>query len=89
MARTLFRLTARRGALPFLPELGSRPYQLRRAKPVQWDSMARQYVAEALAGERELAVTEVAVRQAGERLWVAGKTENLRTDRPWTVAVDA
>lgn len=33
LARTLFRLTAHRGALPFLPELGSRLYQLRRAKP--------------------------------------------------------
>ena len=27
LARTLFRLTARRGALPFLPELGSRLYR--------------------------------------------------------------
>ena len=33
LARTLFRLTARRGALPFLPELGSRLYQLSREKP--------------------------------------------------------
>ena len=76
LARTLFRLTARRGALPFLPELGSRLYQLRRAKPVQWDSMARQYVAEALAGERELAVTEVAGTAGGRTSVGAGKTEN-------------
>ena len=88
LARTLFRLTARRGALPFLPELGSRLYQLRRAKPVQWDSMARQYVAEALAGERELAVTEVAVRQAGERLWVQVRLKTA-DGQAWTVAVDA
>ena len=81
LARTLFRLTARRGALPFLPEL-------RRAKPVQWDSMARQYVAEALAGERELAVTEVAVRQAGERLWVQVRLKTA-DGQAWTVAVDA
>ncbi len=88
LARTLFRLTARRGALPFLPELGSRLYQLRRAKPVQWDSMARQYVAEALAGERELAVTEVAVRQAGERLWVQVRLKTA-DGQAWTVTVDA
>lgn len=88
LQRALFRLTARRGALPFLPELGSRLYQLRRAKPVQWDSMARQYVAEALAGERELAVTEVAVRQAGERLWVQVRLKTA-DGQAWTVAVDA
>ena len=69
-------------------ELGSRLYQLRRAKPVQWDSMARQYVAEALAGERELAVTEVAVRQAGERLWVQVRLKTA-DGQAWTVAVDA
>ena len=88
LARVLFRLTARRGGLPFLPDLGSRLYQLRRAKPVQWDSMARQYVAEALAGERELAVTEVAVRQAGERLWVQVRLKTA-DGQAWTVAVDA
>lgn len=88
LARVLFRLTARRGQFPFLPELGSRLYQLRRAKPVQWDSMARQYVAEALAGERELAVTEVAVRQAGERLWVQVRLKTA-DGQAWTVAVDA
>ena len=88
LSRALFLLTARRGAFPFLPELGSRLYQLRRAKPVQWDSMARQYVAEALAGERELAVTEVAVRQAGERLWVQVRLKTA-DGQAWTVAVDA
>ena len=88
LQRALFKLTARRGSFPFLPELGSRLYQLRRAKPVQWDSMARQYVAEALAGERELAVTEVAVRQAGERLWVQVRLKTA-DGQAWTVAVDA
>ena len=33
LARVLYRLTARRGALPFLPNLGSRLYQLGREKP--------------------------------------------------------
>ena len=28
LARALYRLTARRGGLPFLPELGSRLYQM-------------------------------------------------------------
>ena len=30
VGEVLFRLTARRGSFPFLPELGSRMYQLRR-----------------------------------------------------------
>ena len=33
LARALYRLTARRGALPFLPALGSRLYQLGRERP--------------------------------------------------------
>ena len=56
LARVLYRLTARRGALPFLPELGSRLYQLGREKPSQRQALAAQYVAEALAEETELAV---------------------------------
>ena len=70
LARALFRLTVRRGSFPFLPELGSRMYLLRRAKPGQWESLARQYAAEALADEPELAVTGALVRADGERLWV-------------------
>lgn len=70
LTRVLFQLTARRGAFPFLPRLGSRMYLLRRAKPGQWESLARQYAAEALAEEAELAVTGAQVRQEGERLWV-------------------
>lgn len=70
LARVLFRLTARRGAFPFLPRLGSRMYLLRGAKPGQWESLARQYAAEALADEGELAVTGATVRPEGDRLWV-------------------
>lgn len=70
LARVLFRLSARRGAFPLLPEVGSRLYLLRSAKPGAWESLARQYVAEALAEEESLAVTDVRVRTEGERLWV-------------------
>ncbi|MDE7220473.1 MAG: hypothetical protein K2O45_12780 [Oscillospiraceae bacterium] len=51
LARVLFRLTARRGGLPFLPGLGSRLYLLSREPAAQRLSAARQYVAEALAEE--------------------------------------
>ena len=35
-----FRLTARRGQFPFLPELGSRLYQLGREKPSAREALA-------------------------------------------------
>ena len=67
----LFRLTARRGSFPFLPELGSRMYQLRREKPSAWDSRARQYAVEALADLDGVTVTDAAVRRERDALWVA------------------
>lgn len=58
LERVLFRLTARRGGLPLLPDLGSRLYLLAREPAAQRPSAARQYVAEALA-EEAVAVTDV------------------------------
>ena len=64
LQRVLFRLTARRGALPFLPELGSRLYTLASCPPAQRQGAAMQYVAEALAAEPGVSVTEVTLREA-------------------------
>ena len=50
---TLFRLTARRGSFPFLPELGSRLHLLGRASTRQRETLAGQYVAEALGVSRQ------------------------------------
>lgn len=61
LQRVLFKLTARRGSFPMLPELGSRLYELPRQKASEWEMLARQYVTEALTDERELTVTEVTV----------------------------
>ena len=47
LSRVLYRLTARRGAMPFLPELGSRLYQVPREKPSVRQSLAARYVAQA------------------------------------------
>lgn len=66
LARALYRLTARRGALPFLPQLGSRLYRLGREKPSERQALAAQYVAEALAEEPELSVQSVELAQEGE-----------------------
>ena len=57
--RVLFRLTARRGAMPFLPELGSRLYQVLREKPSARQALAAQYAAEALEEETDLKLSGV------------------------------
>lgn len=67
LARVLYRLTARRGGLPFLPELGSRLYQLGREKPSARQALAAQYVTEALRPEPDLTVRFVELAQTGER----------------------
>lgn len=63
LERVLFRLTARRGQFPPLPELGSRLYQLGRESAAQRLSAARQYAAEALAQE-PVTVTDVLLTPA-------------------------
>ena len=65
LERALFRLTARRGTFPFLPELGSRLWQLGQVSADGRQSAAEQYVAEALAGEAGLSVEEVTVTERG------------------------
>lgn len=66
----LFRLTARRGSFPFLPELGSRMGELRREKPSGWDTLARQFAVEALSGLEDVTVTAARVRQERDALLV-------------------
>ena len=66
LARVLFRLTARRGGLPFCPSLGSRLYQVLREKPSARQALAAQYAAEALEEERELKLSGVEWRDAGD-----------------------
>ncbi len=65
LARVLFRLTARRGQFPFLPDLGSRLYQLGREKPSAREALALQYVTEALAPETDLAVLGTQLTEDG------------------------
>lgn len=61
LQRALFRLTARRGSFPFLPELGSELYRLTRERPSAWQGLARQYAVEALQGEEDVTVTDAVV----------------------------
>lgn len=65
LQRVLLRLTARRGGCPFLPTFGSRLYLLCRAKPNERSTLAGAYVAEALADEPEVEITDVALHETG------------------------
>ena len=90
LARVLFRLTARRGAMPFLPELGSRLYQLGRERPSARQALALQYVAEALREERDIRVETVELDQGEDRgrlravLHWQGKTLTAQLNVPFS-----
>ncbi len=67
LARVLFRLCARRGEFPLLPELGSRLYRLPQEKPSRRGALAKQYIEEALADEEGLEIERITWReQTGE-----------------------
>ena len=83
LQRVLFKLIARRGSFPFLPELGSELYRLPREKPSAWESLARQYAVQALQGE-DVAVTGVTVTPAG-----AGATVEIFLDYRGTELIAA
>lgn len=70
VGEALFRLTARRGSFPFLPQLGSRMHLLRRERPSEWDSLALQYAVEALEDMEGVQVTGAAARRDGDGLLV-------------------
>lgn len=69
LQRVLYKLTARRGAFPFLPELGSDLYRLGTLSARERKSAAEQYVRQALDGEAELTVEEVSLSERGGGLY--------------------
>ena len=81
LQRVLFRLSARRGGLSMLPELGSQLYLLGRERPEARLSAARQYVAEAVQPEG-LAVEDVRLTDRGGgrmdlTVWLRGEDAAL------------
>ena len=66
LQRVLFRLQARRGAFPFLPELGSQLRLLARERPSARQALALRYVVQALEPETEVKVTGVELEQGGD-----------------------
>ena len=63
LQRVLFRLTARRGAFPFMENMGSRLYTLGSVRRGQREAAAKQFVVEALQEEAGLTVTDVSYRE--------------------------
>lgn len=63
LERVLFQLTARRGAFPLLPDVGSQLWRLTASRSSRREDLARGYVAEALAGERDLEVEQVSLTE--------------------------
>lgn len=67
VVRILFKLRARRGGFPLLPELGSQLYRLPGIKPGQRTFLARQFVAEALRDEQDLEITDVILSEEAQQ----------------------
>ena len=87
LERVLFRLTARRGGFPILPQLGSRLYLLSREPAAQRLSAARQYVAEALS-EEAVSITDVKLTPEGQgRVRVETSLEYQGTELSVSVTV--
>ncbi|MBQ3557443.1 MAG: hypothetical protein IJA11_06570 [Oscillospiraceae bacterium] len=86
LQRVLFKLTARRGAFPFLPELGSKLHTLCREKPGARRSLCAQYVAQALEGE-EVTVKEVVYTESKGRAQVDVRLELQGHDATVSVPV--
>lgn len=66
LQRIRYRLRARRGGFPFAPTLGSELHLLSREKPGARRAAAQKYVAEALADEAGVTVTNVTLAQDAE-----------------------
>lgn len=82
LRRVTYRLQARRGGLPFLPELGSQLYRLHQEKPGLRLEVARKYVEQALEQESQVQVKNVALADLGEgksqlTVWLEWQGETL------------
>lgn len=68
-ANAVFCLQCRRGSFPFLPNLGSRLWQLGQERHTEWAACARQYCIEALQGTG-VELKNVSVSRQGQALCV-------------------
>lgn len=70
LARVLFRLCARRGGFPLLPQIGSRLYRLPQERPSRRAALAKEYIEEALAEEEGLEIERITWREESGALLV-------------------
>ena len=68
LERVLYKLSVRRGSFALMPELGSELHLLWREKGERRETAAKRYVAEALAEEAGLTVSDVTMEQKGDLL---------------------
>jgi len=73
--RVLFKLTAKRGALPFLPQLGSQLHTLTKEKRSVRQTLCTRYVCQALEDE--------AVRVTGVTYSEQGAVAQVKVDLEW------
>jgi len=83
--RIMMKLKGRRGGFALLPEYGSRLYALSNLRPAQRETIARQYIAEALEGENAI-LEDIRIHEDGEKLnlellfRLGRETFNITTD---------
>lgn len=81
LQRILFKLTVRRASFPLLPELGSKLYRLPGERVSDQETMAKQYVEEALIEEEGLEVKTVSWDRGSGKLGLelVWKTQEIST----------
>ena len=82
LRRVTYRLQARRGGMPFLPELGSQLYRLHQEKANVRQEVARKYVEQALEQESQVRVKDVILTDQGDgksqlTVWLEWQGETL------------
>ena len=70
LQRIKYKLTARRGAFPLMPALGSRLWMLRSLKPSERRGAAEVFIREALENENEIRLENVVVTATDENIRV-------------------
>lgn len=71
LQRVLMKLTAKRGGFPPMPDFGSRLYLLPGVKKTERAALCEAFIAEALTGEQEVAVSSVSLSEVGDEIRIA------------------
>ena len=86
MERVKFKLTARKGGLVLMPDMGSELYKITGVKKSQRASMAEMYITDAVSDEPDVSVKNVSVSEKGDTLEVCAEFEY--TGGEFAVSID-